>query len=60
MTEPSASDTRAVYDRRAADYDQARSRAFFEARWLTRFADSLPEGGRVTVAPCLCRPSRTV
>ena len=44
--------TRGVYERRAADYDAVRSRAFFEARWLARFAASLPPGGRVLDLGC--------
>ena len=45
-------DNQAVYERQASDYDAGRSRAFFEARWLTRFADSLPTGGRVLDVGC--------
>ena len=52
MTDARADDTRDVYDRQAADYDAQRSRAFFEARWLSRFADSLPEGARVLDLGC--------
>ena len=52
MTNASSIDNRAVYERRAEDYDAQRSRAFFEARWLTRFADSLPEAGRVLDVGC--------
>lgn len=44
--------TRAVYDRQAEVYDADRSRAFFEARWLTRFGDALPRGGRVLDLGC--------
>ena len=52
MTDTDPSDIKGVYDRRAEDYDAARSRAFFEARWLSRFADSLPEGARVLDVGC--------
>ena len=52
MTSADPKDTRGVYERRAEDYDAGRSRAFFEARWLTRFADSLPKGGRVLDLGC--------
>jgi SAM-dependent methyltransferase len=45
-------DTRAVYDRQATDYDAQRSRAFFEAAWLRRFARALPPGGRVLDLGC--------
>ncbi len=44
--------TRAVYDRQAEVYDADRSRAFFEARWLTRFGDALPRGSRVLDLGC--------
>ena len=52
MSEATPTNTQDVYERRAADYDAQRSRAFFEARWLSRFADSLPEGGRVLDVGC--------
>lgn len=52
MTDRPDIDNQAVYERRATDYDAERSRAFFEARWLTRFADSLPSGGRVLDVGC--------
>lgn len=52
MTSTDPNDIKGVYNRRAADYDAHRSRAFFEARWLSRFADSLPEGGRVLDVGC--------
>lgn len=45
-------DIRDVYDRQAEAYDRDRSRAFFEARWLTRFGDALPRGGRVLDVGC--------
>lgn len=41
-----------VYESRAAQYDRERSRALYEARWLTRFADGLPRGGRVLDLGC--------
>ena len=44
--------TRAVYERQAAAYDAQRSRALFEARWLARFAASVPPGGRVLDLGC--------
>ncbi len=44
--------TREVYDRQAEAYDRERSHAFFEARWLTRFSDALPRGGRVLDLGC--------
>ncbi|NNE89210.1 MAG: class I SAM-dependent methyltransferase [Silicimonas sp.] len=43
---------REVYDRQAEGYDKARSRTLFEARWLTRFGDALPKGGRVLDLGC--------
>jgi SAM-dependent methyltransferase len=43
---------RAVYDRQAEAFDKARSRTLFEARWLTRFGDALPKGGRVLDLGC--------
>ena len=50
MTE--ASNVRDVYDRQAETYDRQRSRAFFEARWLTRFSDALPRKGKVLDLGC--------
>ena len=50
MTSPDA--VREVYDRQAQAYDSQRSRAFFEARWLSRFSDALPPGGRVLDLGC--------
>lgn len=50
MAAPEA--TRGVYDRQAEVYDAERGRAFFEARWLTRFGDGLPRGGRVLDLGC--------
>ncbi len=44
--------TRGVYERNAESYDARRSRALFEARWLRRFAGSLPDGGRVLDLGC--------
>ena len=43
---------RDVYDRQAEAFDAERGRAFFEARWLTRFGDGLPRGGRVLDLGC--------
>ena len=43
---------RAVYEAKAASYDAQRSRALFEARWLARFANALPLGGRVLDLGC--------
>ncbi|MCC1493763.1 class I SAM-dependent methyltransferase [Cognatishimia sp. F0-27] len=45
-------ETRAVYERHAEGFDRHRSRAFFEARWLARFARDLPRGGRVLDLGC--------
>ena len=45
-------DIRGIYDRQAAVYDAARSRALFEARWLARFAACLPDGARVLDLGC--------
>lgn len=44
--------TRAVYDRQAETYDKSRSRALFEARWLTRFGNALEPGARVLDLGC--------
>mgnify|MGYP001816032289 CR=1 FL=1 len=44
--------TRSVYERHAAGFDANRSRAFFEARWLARFARDLPARGRVLDLGC--------
>ncbi|MEM6385569.1 MAG: class I SAM-dependent methyltransferase [Pseudomonadota bacterium] len=44
--------TRDIYDRQAEAFDAERSRAFFEARWLARFGDGLPRGGRVLDLGC--------
>lgn len=41
-----------VYERQAAAYDAARSRALFEARWLARFTAALPEGAHVLDVGC--------
>ena len=43
---------RDVYERNAETYDRQRSRSFFEARWLSRFSDALPRGGRVLDLGC--------
>ncbi|WP_298937501.1 class I SAM-dependent methyltransferase [uncultured Ruegeria sp.] len=45
-------DTYAVYERQAAAYDATRSRALFEARWLTRFTASLKPGDHVLDLGC--------
>ncbi|MEL6465140.1 MAG: class I SAM-dependent methyltransferase [Pseudomonadota bacterium] len=45
-------DTRGVYDRQAVFYDQQRSRALFEARWLARFAAGLRKHARVLDLGC--------
>ena len=55
MTEdptPHPEATRGVYERNAETYDARRSRALFEARWLRRFAASLPEAGHVLDLGC--------
>ena len=44
--------TQGVYERQAAAYDRARSRALFEARWLARFAACLPDKARVLDLGC--------
>ena len=49
---PDPDDTRDIYERQAAQYDAARSRALFEAKWLARFTASLPPGGRVLDLGC--------
>jgi len=51
-TLPDPNETRAVYDQNAESYDARRSRALFEARWLTRFAGQMPRGGRVLDLGC--------
>lgn len=45
-------DIREVYERRAEGYDANRSRAFFEARWLSRFADLVAPNARVLDLGC--------
>lgn len=45
-------DARDVYDRNASAYDAQRSRAFFEAQWLRRFARDLPAGAAVLDLGC--------
>lgn len=52
MIETQPEDTQTVYDGNAAEYDRQRSRTLFEARWLTRFGDSLPKGGSVLDLGC--------
>ena len=52
MIETQPDDTQTVYDRHAVEFDHQRSRTLFEARWLTRFGDSLPKGGRVLDLGC--------
>ena len=49
---PDPDDTRDVYERQAAQYDAARSRALFEAKWLARFTASLAPGARVLDLGC--------
>ncbi|WP_424985742.1 class I SAM-dependent DNA methyltransferase [Microbulbifer sp. S227A] len=51
MQQPAPS-TRDVYDAEAAEYDRTRSRKLFEARWLARFSDGLPRGGKVLDLGC--------
>ncbi|MEO9684380.1 MAG: class I SAM-dependent methyltransferase [Tateyamaria sp.] len=48
----SPEDTQQVYERQAAAFDNTRSRALFEARWLARFAACLPNSGRVLDLGC--------
>ena len=50
MSDPSR--TRDIYVRHAEGYDARRSRAFFEARWLRRFASHLPDKGCVLDLGC--------
>ncbi|WP_299732516.1 class I SAM-dependent methyltransferase [uncultured Tateyamaria sp.] len=50
--DPLADETRRVYERHASAYDTSRSRALFEARWLARFAASLPAQSRVLDLGC--------
>ncbi|MES0862752.1 class I SAM-dependent methyltransferase [Ruegeria sp. SCPT10] len=45
-------DTHAVYERQARAYDEQRSRALFEARWLARFTANLKPGGHVLDLGC--------
>ncbi|WP_170515232.1 class I SAM-dependent DNA methyltransferase [Ruegeria atlantica] len=45
-------DTHAVYERQAKAYDEQRSRALFEARWLARFTASLKPGDHVLDLGC--------
>lgn len=52
MSHADPASTRDIYDRQAANYDKGRSRALFEARWLTRFSNALPEGARVLDLGC--------
>lgn len=55
MTQPTpelAASTRDIYEQNAELFDRERSRKLFEARWLTRFADGLPQGGRVLDIGC--------
>ena len=52
MTTADPKNTRDVYEKNAAGYDRNRARAFFEARWLSRFADSIPHGARVLDLGC--------
>lgn len=51
-TQASAQDTQQIYERQAAAYDAKRSRVLFEARWLARFAASLPAGAHVLDLGC--------
>ena len=44
--------TQEIYDANARAYDQLRSRALSEARWLARFGDALPKGGKVLDLGC--------
>lgn len=50
--DPLANETRAIYERQAAQYDANRSRALFEARWLARFAAGLAPGAHVLDLGC--------
>jgi len=49
-TDPKA--VREVYDDNAEAFDRQRNRSFFEARWLARFGDNLPRGGKVLDLGC--------
>ncbi|MFY9241171.1 MAG: class I SAM-dependent methyltransferase [Roseovarius sp.] len=44
--------TQEIYDANARVYDQMRSRTLSEARWLARFGDALPKGGKVLDLGC--------
>ncbi len=44
--------TQEIYEANAALYDKQRSRSLHEARWLARFGDALPRGGRVLDLGC--------
>lgn len=48
----SADNIQGVYERQAATFDAARSRALFEARWLARFTAGLADGAHVLDLGC--------
>lgn len=49
---PLSDQTRDIYEANASEYDKRRSRSLSEARWLARFGDALPKGGRVLDLGC--------
>lgn len=49
---PLSEQTQEIYDANARAYDQLRSRTLSEARWLARFGDALPKGGKVLDLGC--------
>ncbi|MEP4198629.1 MAG: class I SAM-dependent methyltransferase [Aliishimia sp.] len=48
----SPDETKIVYETQAKTFDEQRSRALFEARWLARFSACLPHGGHVLDLGC--------
>lgn len=49
---PLSEQTQQIYDANARVYDQQRSRTLSEARWLARFGNALPKGGKVLDLGC--------
>ena len=46
--------TQSVYQNRARQFDQERSRSLMEKTWLDRFLNGLPAGGSVLDLGCGC------